>query len=107
MIVPVAAGILGDVGVHQPHLAVFRPGVGILEVDPASPDRLDLGAGEDQASLKGILDMVIVIRLAVDGDYFFAHRLLYQKLMVMSSGGGTPNPPVLPKKDPSALPMMI
>jgi hypothetical protein len=29
--------------------------------------------------------MVIVIRLAVDGDYLFAHCILYQKLMVMSS----------------------
>jgi hypothetical protein len=28
-----------------------------------------------------------VIRLAVDGDYLFAHSILYQKLMVMSSGG--------------------
>ena len=48
--------------------------------------------------------MVIVIRLAVDGDYLFAHSILYQKYMVMSSGGDTPSPP---EPDLSAFPMMI
>ncbi len=92
-------GILGDMSVHQPHLTVLRPGVGIFEVDSASPDGLDLGAGEYQASLKGILDMVIVIRLAVDGDYLFAHSILYQRFMVMSSGG-YPRTPVRLRRIP-------
>jgi hypothetical protein len=50
--------------------------------------------------------MVIVIRLAVDGDYLFAHSILYQKFMVMSSGG-YPQTSSPPEADPSALPMMI
>jgi hypothetical protein len=76
VVVSVAARIRGDMGVQQPELTVSGTGVGVFKVDPAATDGLYLGAGEDQPRLHALQDMVVVIRLAVDGDYFLVHSLL-------------------------------
>ena len=46
----------------------------LLQADLAGPDRLDLGTGQDQARLVGIVDKVVVIRFLVVGDDFYTHK---------------------------------
>jgi len=74
LVVPAVAGrVRGDVGADEPGLTAVDPGVGLLQAHLAGPDRLDLRAGQDDASLEGVLDAELVARLAVEGDGLLAH----------------------------------
>ena len=85
VVVSVAARMLGDVGPQQPQLPAFRPGERVPQVHPASPDRLDLGASQDQPRLKAILNMIVVIGLAVDRNRLQRHGHYTTSDIVMSS----------------------
>src|SRR5215470_11931425 len=65
-----AAGlqVFGNVGVEQPDLASARVGVGFPDARLAAPQRLDLAAGERNAGLEHLADLVVEARLAVVGD---------------------------------------
>ena len=49
-----------QVGTEEPQLAVVDPGIGLLQRRLAVPERLDLGALEDDAALEGLEDVVLV-----------------------------------------------
>ena len=57
-----------DVGADQPGLALLDPGVGAGDVHLAGADRLDLGAGQRDAGLEGLLDRELMARFSVEGD---------------------------------------
>src|SRR3954453_15605850 len=65
---PRALGVLGDVHVLQPDLAVVHRGEAVDERGTAGTQALPLGAGEHQAHLVGVEDRVVVPRLLVLGD---------------------------------------
>src|SRR5438105_13074487 len=69
LVVLVAAGVVGgEVRAIEPHLAVEGPGVGFANVGATVADGLDLGAGEANAGLEALHDLVVVERLAVRRD---------------------------------------
>ena len=60
----------GEMYLHavQERLAVVHLGEPVDEGGAAGPQRLDLGAGQDQTGLVGVLDVVVVSRLLVLRD---------------------------------------
>lgn len=72
-IFPAALLIGTDVHVVDEDLAVLDPAEGLLKADLAEPQRLHLGAGQDQAGFKDIVDKIVVVRLFITGDKFDAH----------------------------------
>src|SRR4051812_28151899 len=72
---PRALVVLRDVRVVQPHLAVADAGVGVDERGPPGAQRLDLGAGQDQAGLEQVLEVVVVPGLLVLRDQLAAALL--------------------------------
>src|SRR5690606_18398593 len=61
-------GVGADVRVPQPRLAALEARVGVLQVRPPGAQRLDLAARQHEAGLERLDDLVVVPRLAVDGD---------------------------------------
>src|SRR5262249_9120108 len=57
--------VLRDVGVEQPQLAAAHLGERVHQRSGALPQRLHLAAEEHDAGLEGVLDRVVVPRLAV------------------------------------------
>jgi hypothetical protein len=76
MVVAVALLERRDVGTDQPRLVALDARVGVGQVDLAGPDRLDLGAGQDEAGLDGLLDRELVSRPAVERDGVLRNREL-------------------------------
>ena len=64
--------VLGDVGVDQEDAAPLGRGIALGDVGLAGAQRFDLGAGQLDAGLPGVLDGVLVARLAVLGDALVA-----------------------------------
>src|ERR1044072_560572 len=60
--------IFGDVGIDQPDLAAPRVGIGFGDRGLAGAQRLHLAAGERDAGLELLADLVVETRLAVLGD---------------------------------------
>ena len=52
-------------GTDQPYLVLANLGKTILEIDPACSNRLDLGSGQDKASLNGFHHMVVVTSFSI------------------------------------------
>jgi hypothetical protein len=69
VVVAVARGVFRDVGVDQPGLAAVLGDIGLRDRAAPAAQRLDLGAGQRQAGLEGLLDEVVVPRLAVLGHH--------------------------------------
>ena len=65
---PGARPIGGDVRPDQVRFAVPKLDVGVLQLGPSLPQRLHLGAGEDQAGLGAVVDEVVVKGLPVSGN---------------------------------------
>ena len=65
-----AAGlqVFGDVGIDQPDLAAARVGIGLGDRRLAGAQRLDLAAGQRDAGLELLADLVVEARLAVLRD---------------------------------------
>ena len=63
-----ALQVFRDVGVDQPELAAAGVGVGLRDRRLAAAQRLDLGAGQRDAGLEGLADLVVETRPAVVGD---------------------------------------
>ncbi len=74
MVVPVSLVVGRDVRADEPRLAVLDAGVGLRQVDVSGSDRLDLGPGQHDACLEGVLDGVLEAGSAVDGDRVVGHR---------------------------------
>src|SRR5215203_889745 len=62
---PGPVAVLRDMSPSQKDLAVVDSGVGVGEVGTPLPQRLHLGAAEDDARLIGVVDVVVVPSLAV------------------------------------------
>ena len=75
MIADISAGIGADIGVDKKKLAVFNPGVALLQISLSFPEGLYLRAGEDQPRLKFVLDMVLMKRLFISTNRF--HSINY------------------------------
>ena len=60
--------VFGNVGVDQPDLASARVGVGFPDARLPLTQRLDLAAGERNAGLEHLADLIVEARLAVVGD---------------------------------------
>ena len=69
MVEAVRLQIFGDVGVDQPQLATLGRSVGLGDLRLAQTQRLDLGAGQDNAGLEGVTSLVIKARATV-----FSHK---------------------------------
>ena len=65
---PGREGVGRHVHAVQPHLAVDDPGVAVPELGLALPQRLDLAAGQHDAGLVGLEDVVVVAGPAVLGN---------------------------------------
>src|SRR5690606_34254504 len=95
---PIAVRVRAHVHVVQEDLAVLDAGEAILEVEPSLADRLDLGAREDDARLKGLLNVVVVTGFPIGGNHFLlAHASLppcrilhYSTLTLKQQGIGRP-----------------
>jgi hypothetical protein len=68
VVLPLRGRVGRDVHVVQPHLTVLDRGVAVLEHRLAAAQGLDLGAGEHEAALPLVEQVVAVGRLAVGGD---------------------------------------
>ena len=61
--------VFRDMGVDQPKLATFGRSIGLGDLRLAQPQRLDLGAREDEAGLHGFANGIIV-----SGPAIFSHE---------------------------------
>ena len=68
MVEAVGLQVFGDVGVEEEHLLARRAGIGLADGRLALAQRLHLRAGERDAGLVGLDDLVVEPRLAVVGD---------------------------------------
>ena len=57
--------IFRDMGVDKPEFALFRRSVGFGDLSLAQTQRFDLGAGQDNAGLQGIPDLIVKARTTV------------------------------------------
>src|SRR5262249_41533483 len=69
MVEAAALQVFRDIGVDQPDLAAARIGVGFRDRRLAPAQRLNLRAGEREAGLEGLPDLVVEPRLAIVGDH--------------------------------------
>src|SRR5262249_48011074 len=69
MVEAAALQIFRDIGVDQPDLAATRIGVGLRDRRLAAAQRFNLRAGEREAGLEGLADLVVEARLAIVGDH--------------------------------------
>src|SRR5690625_3076962 len=81
---PGALAVLGDVDALQPRLAAVDLHPPVDEGRTAHAQRLDLGAGEDDARLVGLVDVVVVPGLRVAGDHA---ALVGLRLGLLGRGG--------------------
>src|SRR2546425_5127521 len=94
LVVGVAAMAVGtDVDVEQVQLAVVDPREAVTEIDPAFPDRFDLGAEQHQPRLEGLEEMVVVERLSVFRDVGLRQLSFGLVFHHLFTGGGAPPPP--------------
>src|SRR5262245_24245974 len=70
VILAVAMRILADVRVEQPELTRARHRVSILQIDASFAGRFDFGPQKLDSGFEGFEDVVVVISLAVGGNYF-------------------------------------
>ena len=59
--------IFGDIGVEEPDLAALLARIALPDRRLAAAQRLHLGAGQRDAGLEGLADLVVEARLAVVG----------------------------------------
>src|SRR5690606_27778378 len=86
--VRLGVGVHGDRQVVEPPLAsVVDAGEGVADLHLAVPDRLHLGAAQDDAGLERVEDLVVAAGLAVGGDHPVAGRSLGRALLAGSSHG--------------------
>src|SRR5262245_64845896 len=69
MVEAAALQVFWNIGVDQPDLAAARIGVGLRDRRLAAAQRLNLRAGEREADLEGLADLVVEARLAIVGDH--------------------------------------
>jgi hypothetical protein len=74
VVLPVAPVPRGDVRADEPGLTVVDARVRLGQVDLPGADGLDLGPGQDQASVEGVLDVVLVAGLPDQGCSSDARR---------------------------------
>src|SRR6266446_3301938 len=92
MVEAAALQVFGDIGIDEPDLPAAGVGIGFRDRRPAKAQRLHLGAGERDARLEGLADLVVETRLAVVGDD--------AKLAFGFCGHGRlPRPPRAPARD--------
>lgn len=60
------------VGAYQKQFAVFDRAIAVLEINGAHAQGFDLGSGKRNAGFIGVLDKIVMPRLAVDRDGFRA-----------------------------------
>src|SRR5664279_5916597 len=89
-----AQGVLRDMHAVQEHLATVHLTEAVDERGPTGTQRLDLGAGEHQTCLVGVLDEVVVSRLLVLRDRLMPLLLDHENDCVRSDEGVlTPSQP--------------
>jgi hypothetical protein len=71
----VSVAVRAYVGVDEQRLSALYGHVAVFKVRPALPEGLHLSPQKGDASLEGLLDVVIVVRLPVLADYL--HLLFY------------------------------
>ena len=59
----------GNVAIMEPKLPIFWPGIGIAKIYLARPDGFNLGTFENNACLKALLDMIVMVSFAINGYY--------------------------------------
>jgi len=87
-----------DMAAQQPRLAVLDQDIGIGQLGLAGAQALDLPAGQHQARLEGLVDVVLEARLLVQGDdvaagalalaFLVGHETSYR---VLARGGSPPH----------------
>src|SRR5262249_37104537 len=63
----VAVLVRTDVGVQEPEFAVFHNAVRVFEIGVPSPDRFDLGSGQNDTSLKFFQQEIVMGSDPIDG----------------------------------------
>jgi len=91
MIHDIAVTVGADVAVKEHGLKVFNQDVTVLEVCPAFPQGLDLGAEERHACFNGLLDRIVMISLSVLADDLHSVIIAYQ-LMSPEDAADHPDP---------------
>ena len=82
MVEAIALFVRADMGADQEEFLVFDFRIRIRQVGSSAPERLDLGAGEDDSGFESFMDMIIVPRSTVFGDDLYA--------LIFSRQGGSP-----------------
>src|SRR6516162_6240849 len=69
MVEAAALQVFRDIGVDKPDLAAARIGVGFCDRRLAAAQRFNLRAGEREAGLERLTDLIVEARLAIVGDH--------------------------------------
>src|SRR5262245_39856159 len=84
----VALRVRADVETQEPGLVPLDPGVRLLQVRAAVPERLDLGPLEDEPRLVGLEDVEVVVRSPVRRDELLARAgLAHVRVLVLTGSG--------------------
>src|SRR6185312_11090112 len=79
--------VLRNVGVDEPYLSAARIGVGFRNRRATQPQRLDLAAGQRNASLEDFADLVIEAGATIIGDDLLRSRFLLRHRIWPQCGG--------------------
>lgn len=69
-----------DVGIDQPGFLTIYVNISLIDTDLVIAYRLNLGALENQARLKGIQDVEVKISLFILGNFLAAHGLILTQI---------------------------
>ena len=87
MIVIICKRVGADVHLIDENFTIFDPGIGVLEIGPALPQRFDLRAHQNEAGFNGFIDEIIEARLAVLGNDFDGGFIQFGSLFGIDSLG--------------------
>src|SRR5215203_5259386 len=79
VVVDVAVGVVGDVRVLEPQLAVLRPNVCFAHIRMAISNRLRFGPCQDEPGLERFEDMVVVKGTTIVNEIPIRHARLYHR----------------------------
>ncbi len=75
MIIAIAIGIVGDMGIKKPQLTTLRASIRFTDIYLTVTNGFDLAAGKNDTSLNALMNIIIMISFSVEANRLYRHEL--------------------------------